>query len=82
MVLYRRPGGDATRARILHEFEQSPQLPPTYQELADKLGVRVNSIKHHVGLLIADGKLVRTPHKSRGVTLAHNSSETAGEVRP
>ncbi len=76
MARYTRPSGDATRTRLLSEFQRRGDYPPTYQELADALGFKINAIRHNVDVLIADGMLTRIPRHSRGVRLTQKAIDT------
>lgn len=70
MAQFTRPQGEALRSRIVDAFQRSPQHPPTHQELADELRVRVNTITYHERLLIRDGILIKEPGIARGVRLS------------
>lgn len=81
MARHRRSAGETTRARIIAAYAAAPQLPPTYQEIADALGEHVNNVKYHVDVLVEEGILIRTPRKARGISLAA-PLPSGGAVRP
>jgi len=68
MPRYRRPRGNAMRARLLKELQAS-DIVPTYDELAETLGINVNAVRYHVRVLAADGVLTVQPHSSRSIRL-------------
>lgn len=69
--------GDITRERILAEFAARTDHPPTYRELAETLHIHVTAVRTHVGILVADGKLVRQPGAHRAVRLPIAGGEEA-----
>lgn len=82
MVRYTRPSGDATRTRLLQEFYRRHEYPPTYQELADALGLKINAIRHNVDVLIATGMLSRARGKSRGIRLTQKALDELTAQEP
>jgi Fe2+ or Zn2+ uptake regulation protein len=81
MVKYTRAASTKMHARILEQYRLHTDFPPTFREIADALSttskpVLVNTVRHHVNVLLASGQLVRIgpPHASRNIRLAPEQS--------
>jgi hypothetical protein len=66
VVAYTRPRGDAARTLLLaHVRTVQGDRSPTMGELAAALGWSPRRVQHHLGVLVAQGKVVHRPG-SRG----------------